>query len=344
MGALWALQACRPLENYFVSSPPSSPWFYSGLKLPDNSYGIGVTWASESRVYRVKNVIHSVVFDPDSGLKVFLPKSGATAYFQSGDGDLKSFSPAKGNYFYGHGSFDRKRKVFYTTQSDITSDGENEKRMYNKGRIHVHSTDDFRIIDEFSSGGHDPHDLRLVNNELVVCNGGSQSNVSFIDPVTKKVKQTFYLNDELLSAGHLEVLDDKNFVIITGAYRQLYPPAIYLLNRETGLMKLPVPEGLDPLFRVQLLSVVSYKNFILATCPQTDSLFVWDRSGNFVGAHSITKAASLAVSEDLGGVIVGSDKTSELLRLVTFADGKMKVKALDWGPRSTGSHALVIRG
>ncbi|MES2525948.1 MAG: DUF1513 domain-containing protein [Bdellovibrionota bacterium] len=343
LGGLWALQACRPLD-LLTQAPSEGPWFYSGVSLPGKTYGIGATWSSEGRVYPVKNVIHSVVYDDESKLKVFLPKSGAEAYYQTGENPLKTFHPAEGNYFYGHGAFDLKRNVFYTTQSAVTADGPNEERMYNKGFIYVHSMDDFRIINKFSTSGNDPHDLRIVGDEIVVCNGGHLSNVSFINPDSGKVSQSFPLNDEMLSAGHIEMLDSENFVIVTGSYRQHYPPAIYSLNRETGLKKFPIPEGLDPLFRVQLLSVVNYRNLILATCPQTDSLFVWDKDGKFFGAHQIKKAASLAVTHELGGVIVGSDLDSEPLRLISFDAGQMKVKALDWGPRNTGSHALVIPG
>ncbi len=341
LGGLWALQACRPID-LLTREAPTGPWFYSGVSLPEKAYGIGVNWTSEGRIYPVKNVIHSVVYDEQSKLKVFLPKSGSEAYFQTGDESLKTFHPAPGNYFYGHGAFDLKRNVFYTTQSEITADGPNEERMYNKGFIYVHSLDDFRILRKFSSAGHDPHDLKIVGDEIVVCNGGHLSNVSFLNPDSGKVSQTFPLNDELLSAGHIEMLDQKNFVIVTGSYRQHYPPAIYSLNRDSGLKKFPIPEGLDPLFRVQLLSVVAYQNYILATCPQTDTFFVWDRDGKFFGAHQIKKAASLAVTHELGGVIVGSDLSSEPLRLISFSGGQMKVKALDWGQRNTGSHSLVI--
>lgn len=348
MISLWALAACRPFtSNSPVTTEPEN-WFYSGLEFPPQNptekktYGIAASWNSESKIHRVKNVIHSVNYDPKTNLKVFLPKGGATAYFQTGHEELRTFASAPGHYFYGHGAFDAERKVFYSTQSEIIYEGPSEARKNSKGYIYVHALDDFRILDKFPTFGNDTHDVKLVGGELIVCNGGTDSNVSFIDPETRKLLRSFPLNDENLSAGHLDVLDANNFLIVTGAYRQLYPPAIYSLNRNDGLKKLSFPKELDSLFRVQLLSVANYQGFILATCPKTDSLLVWNQKGEFVSAQHVPQATCLAVSSQLGGVIVGSGNNNEPLRLVTFSGGQMKVKTLDWGVRSTGSHALVI--
>lgn len=343
LAALSALQACHPLKTLFLSREETERWFYSGIELAqEKTYGIAATWGSESQLYPVENVIHSVAYEPETNLKVFLPKSGAVAYYQIANGAFKTFRPAEGNYFYGHGVFDPERKVFYSTQSDISSDGPNEERRFNKGFIYVHSTEDFRIIDKFPSFGHDPHDVKIVNDELVVCNGGHQSNISFIDLKTRTLRKSWFINDEHLSAGHLEVLDDSNFVFVTGSYRQLYPCAIYSLNRDTGITKFPFPPGLDVLFRVQLLSVLHHQGSIYATCPHTDSLFIWDRSGSFIGAQHIPMVTSLAISKDLKGVVVGSGLKDQPLRLIKTLNGKIVMSTLDWGIRSTGSHALII--
>ncbi len=345
---LWAIQGCRPFS--FGPSEVSQPekWFYSGIEFAPaikegkKTYGVSASRFSESRTFHVENVIHSVVYDQESKLKVFLPKAGAEAYYQIADGPLIPFAPAPGKHFYGHGAFDRKRKVFYTTQSEISLYGPSENRKYSEGLIYAHSIHDFKIVEKFPTFGNDPHDVTVVGDELIVCNGGHNSNVSIIDLTTRKLVKSYLLNDELLSIGHLEVLDPENFIVVTGAYREHYPPGIFSLNRETGLTKFPFPKGLDFLFRVQLLSVVSYQGYILATCPHTNSLFAWNKNKEFVGAHKITQVTSLAVSEDLGGVIVGTGENTEPLRLISFSENKMKVKTLDWGLRSTGSHALVV--
>lgn len=346
--SLWALSACR---TFSLSNPASSEpenWFYSGQEFPPlnpnepKSYGIAASWNSESRVFPVKNYIHSVSFDPSTNLKVFLSKAGDTSYLQTGHEEPRPFTSAPGNHFYGHGLFDSERKVFYSTQFETIYSGPSAHRKNSKGFIYVHALDDFRIIDKFPAFGNDTHDIKLVNGELIVCNGGTDSNVSFIDPVTRKLLRTFPLNNENLSAGHLDVLDADNFVVVTGAYRQLYPPAIYILNRTSGLRKLSFPKEFDSLFRVQLLSVANYQGYIFATCPKTDSLFVWNQSGEFISAQHVLRATSLAVSQKLGGVIIGSADSNEPLRLATSSGGQIKVKALDWGVRSTGSHALVI--
>ena len=346
--AVLALQGCRPLDLLIPGKTSPERWFYSGLIIdpqsPDEKkhFAVAASLKSETKIFAMKNEIHSTEHDPDSMLKVFLPKSGSFAYYQSGDNEPKIFHPDKNNYFYGHGAFDVKRNVFYTTQSLIADDGESEKRKSNKGFIYVHSLDDFRIIDKFPTYGNDPHDIKLIGDEIVVCNGGIGSNICFIDPVTRKETQKFLLNDEFLSFGHIDILDEKNFVLATGAYRSLYPPAIFRLNRDKGLSKFSFPKGLDALSRVQLLSVVHFGNFVLATCPHTDTLFVWNREGEFVDAHHIVDALSLAVSPELNGVIIGTGRNDQPLRLAKFPGGRLQVTPLDWGLRSTGSHSVII--
>ncbi|MFL5783526.1 MAG: DUF1513 domain-containing protein [Bacteriovoracaceae bacterium] len=346
--ALMALQGCRPIEFFSEFKEGSKDWFYSGLVIDPSStggknrYAVAATIDSETRIFPLENEIHSVAYDPTTKLKVFLPKSGASAFFQIGDEKPKVFRPDQGNYFYGHGAFDVKRKAFYTTQSLITNDGPSENRKNNKGHIYVHSLDNFRIIDKFPTFGNDPHDIKMVGGEIVVCNGGTDSNVSFIDPASRKLSQSFPLKDERLSFGHIDVLDDKTFALVTGAYHAADSPALFLLHRDQGLKKFSFPQGLASYSRVQLLSVAHFENYILATCPHTDSLFVWSRSGEFLHIHHIVDALSLAVSPALNGVIVGSGQNDQPLRLVTFSNNQVQIRPLEWGLRSTGAHSIVI--
>ena len=339
-------QSCHfSLPSFLRASENSKLYFGYGTD-PDSEgkreFGISIVSATFQERIKLKNEIHSISRWEERALSVFIPKFGDESYFQIHLEGLQKFSPAEGNYFYGHGVFDKKRNLFYTTQSRITTKTDEKSRRYEEGFIYVHRLSDFKIIDKFPTYGFDPHDLTIANDELVVCNGGHDSNICFIDLESKQKKQTFAASSPHISFGHIEKIDENHFLIASGSREYNKPCELFLLDKTTGLKAYTPPQGLEDLMRVQLLSILYYKGHIYATCPDTDTLLVWTKEGEFIGGQQIQSASSLAISHELDGVIVGSGNHSLPLHLVQVNKSLIQVQKLDWGNFVTGAHSLMV--
>jgi hypothetical protein len=182
-----------------------------------------------------------------------------------------------------------------------------------------------------------------MGSELIVCNGGTGSNVAFIDLATRKLVKKHNVDVEHLSLRHVDIIDQHNFVIASLSLDENKPCPLYLLNRRHGLRAYRHPENLDlTLMRGQLLSVATFQNKIITTCPATHTLLAWEKHGRFLGGHQIPNVASLAVSPIHQGVLVGSGNGKTPLHLVTFPRGILHVERLNWGHGVTGSHAVIL--
>ena len=77
-------------------------------------------------------------------------------------------TPPNGRQFNGHGTFSPDGTLLMT--SEVVAEG-------SAGRIGVWTTDDFRRVGEWDTGGVGPHDMkRLSDGRLVVANGGIQTD------------------------------------------------------------------------------------------------------------------------------------------------------------------------
>ena len=129
-----------------------------------------------------------------------------------------------GRHFYGHGGFDPKGQLLYTTENNITE---------GSGRIVVRdSTDHYRWIGEFPAFGTGPHDIALLpdGKTLVVAVGGIQTHpdfpgkplnihemqpsLTYVDRNTGDLIEQVTLDPDLhkLSIRHLDVAADGTVV------------------------------------------------------------------------------------------------------------------------------------
>ncbi|MFL5783525.1 MAG: DUF1513 domain-containing protein [Bacteriovoracaceae bacterium] len=340
------LQACLPHKNKgsVIRNPET---IYSGFRTgePHESTPAGLSISTPLSIERVTfaNEIHSIIICEQFDLKVFISKLELFSYAQVGNGPYIEINPDGGNYFYGHGVIDEKRKVLYTTQAKATKTRDGKDRENEKGYVYVHSIPDFKIIDKFPTFGHDPHDVKIFNDELIVCNGGSDSSITFIDLATRKLIREYKVNVEHLQLRHVEIVNDQNFLVATLSNHPEMPTPLYGLNLKNGLKVYEMPSGLEKtLMRVQLLSMIHHEGHIYATCPATHTVLVWNLQGDFIGGQYIPSAAGLAVSKELGGVIVGSGKLGEKARILYLKNGSLKVHKLEWATGVSGSHATIV--
>ncbi|MES2525947.1 MAG: DUF1513 domain-containing protein [Bdellovibrionota bacterium] len=345
LGSTVLLHSCLPVKKESVLTNPEM--IYSGFRMgaPYVSTPAGLVISSPMFTEKVTfaNEIHSIIYSRELKLKVFVSKLELLSYGQFENGPYTKIHADEGNYFYGHGVIDEKRKLFYSTQAKVTKDRDDGARGDVSGFVYVHSLPDFKIVDKFPTFGNDPHDMKLINDQLIICNGGSDSSITFIDLPTRKLVREFKVNVPHLSLRHIEQVDEQNFIIATLTSDLKKTTPLYGLNLQAGLRKYPTPVEIENSYmRSQLLSVIHHGGYIYATCPATHTVLIWDRSGNFLGGQKIKAAAGLAVSGELNAVVVSSGDPLEPAKLLTINNGSVRIQALSWATGLTGSHATVV--
>jgi hypothetical protein len=317
--------------------------FRKGDPYDHENSGIAIVTPLSTQKLNLKTEIHSILYSRARNLRVYLTKLEEKAFYQFGDGPVQSFDPAEGNFFYGHGVIDEQAGLLYTTQSLAYEDRGSEHIGNAPGYLYAYDLKDFRLRSKHPTFGSDPHDMRLLGDELIVCNGGMASNVAFIDRRTMELRKSYPSPHAHIGMRHLDIIDDDNFAVAPLAYDKNETCGFYLLNREHGLIEWKGPENFGlTLLRHQILSVLVHGRHILGTCPATGTLLIWTTTGTLVGAHVIPNAASLAYSPSLGGVLVGSGDDKVPLHLVKFDGPKITLKELDWGFGTSGSHSFVL--
>lgn len=344
-GAGLILQACLPVKNKgSVLSNPEQ--FYSGFRVGDayvSPGGLVISSPLSTEKVKFANEIHSIIHSEKLGLKVFVSKLELLSYAQYGNQPYVEIKAEEGNYFYGHGIIDEKRNLFYSTQAMKTNDRDDGARNNVKGYVYVHSLPEFEIIDKFPTFGTDPHDMKLVNDQLVICNGGNDSSITILDMNSRKLVQEFKINIPHLSLRHIEPVNDQNFIVATLTSDLKKTTPLYGLNLKTGLRAYRTPVEIEKTFmRSQLLSICHYKGHIFATCPATHTVLAWDVSGEFVGGQRITAAAGLAVSKEFDALIVGSGDPKEKAKVLTVVNGAIRIQNIDWAQGLSGSHVTVV--
>ena len=346
MGAGLVLQSCIPVKKQgsLLTNPEV---IYSGFRVGEayvsQPAGLIISSPFSTEKITFANEIHSIVHSEKLKLKVFVSKLELLSYAQFGNGPYIEFKPEAGNYFYGHGLIDEKRNLFYSTQAQITKDRDDGGRNYVKGFVYVHALPGFEIIEKFPTFGNDPHDMKMLGDELLICNGGIDSSITVVDLKTKQLVKEYKVNEPHLSLRHIEPVNDQNFIIATLTSDLKKPTPLYGLNLKNGLHVYKTPAEIQSkMMRSQLLSVCHYKGHVFASCPATHMVLVWNVSGEFIGGQRILAAAGLAVSKELDAVIVCSGSPGERARVLNVDNGMIKIRKLEWAMGITGSHATVV--
>src|SRR5262245_40834291 len=150
-------------------------FYVSGCRQADGSFA-AVLFDARGRdlaVLPVETRLHDTAYSPALNRAVIFARRPGTLAFVI---ELKSrslermvVSPA-GRHFYGHGVFSKDGRILYATENDFAS-GAGLIGLYD-------STDGYRRIGEFPSGGVGPHELLLHpdGRSLIVANGGIRTN------------------------------------------------------------------------------------------------------------------------------------------------------------------------
>lgn len=148
-----------------------APAYLSAVKLPDGGFALCGLGADRQVLFQIPlpGRGHAAAAHPTRAEAVaFARRPGRFAIVidcVSGD-EIARMNAPEGRHFYGHGVFSADGKWLFTTENDYEAGA---------GRIGVWDVQaGYARVDEFSSGGVGPHDIRRLNGSdtLVVANGG----------------------------------------------------------------------------------------------------------------------------------------------------------------------------
>ncbi|PTW59066.1 hypothetical protein C8N35_108102 [Breoghania corrubedonensis] len=152
--------------------------FLSARKEGDSGYAVVVFTPDGKDVVRVPlpGRGHDVTLHAASGRAVAFarrPGTFAAAFDVLGKRAPVFFSSPEERHFYGHGVYSPDGKLLYATENDFEN---------GQGFIGVYDTSDgYRRIAEFASGGVGPHEVLLApdGRTLVVANGGMETHPDY---------------------------------------------------------------------------------------------------------------------------------------------------------------------
>lgn len=212
-------------------------------------------------------------------------------------------------HFYGHGSVSRDGRYLFTSENAFDRQ---------QGRIGIYDiADNFKRLDEFSSGGIGPHQIELLSDQktLVVANGGilthpargrkklnidtMQPSLSYLDSQSGQVIDSFQPPHHQQSIRHIDVADDDQVAIgiqYEGDPTQRMPLG-YTHQGEDQLQPLQASE-LDWQRHQQYIGSVCMNpqgSHLLLSSPRGDIVSRWDlRSRSLQSIHTQRDGAGLA--------------------------------------------------
>jgi len=259
---------------------------------------------------------HGLVVNPAQKHRalMFARRPGTVAYEidlkQSEMGTLIDCAP--GRHFFGHGCYSLDGQTLYTSENDYEN---------GRGVIVVRDSSDYRILNEFSSHGIGPHEIRLLSDgkTLVVANGGIQTHpdyprkklnlstmqpaLSYIDVENGQLLGEYRPDNHQLSIRHLDVSQDDRVMAIMqyqGAKTDKVP-LVALHHGEDQLQPLMADEQTQVAMNQYTASAcINSENGIAGvTCPRGNLVTFWDtRQGHFIKALEIKDAGGIALAAD----------------------------------------------
>ena len=267
------------------------------------------------------------------------------------------FNCTPGHHLFGHGCFSQDGRVFYTTEGNI-ADG--------LGRIVVRDADNYAVLDEWSSHGIGPHDIRLLpdGQTLVVANGGiltrpetgrkplnlatMTSCLSYVDANTGLLSDEYRVAEPKSSIRHLDVAADGTVAFAIQLQRevtshdQTVPLAgVHRPGEGLTLFDQPIPV-IDRLQDyVGSVAICNDSRVAGFASPRGNLAVFWNiDDGRLIGYHRLRDVCGIAVSP-LRRAFVVSNSFGELRELdaVTLTerrDRRIKLPGYRWD-----NHLLV---
>lgn len=312
-----------------------SPAFIAATREPDDSYALRGLRQSGEETFRIALPARGHAgaghpFRPEAMAFARRPGSFALVIDCAAGKVLQQLAPPDGRQFNGHGVFDRKGSLLFTSEQESAT---------SQGVVGVWNVAaGYRRIGEFPTGGIGPHDLRLMPGEapvLVVANGGiatdptdrtklniptMQPNLTYLTTGGEILEQVA-LAEALHwnSIRHLAIAPDGRvaFAMQWEGDEALAPPLLGLHRRGEAPALASAPEA-DERAMDRYAGSIAFSGDgteVAITSPRGGRLHRFSSDGTFLGAVSRTDICGLAphpggllASDGLGGLItIGPD-------------------------------------
>lgn len=200
-GSAAALASLSILPGWAHARFQKDGWF-TGYREQAGQYGAAFVDQSlqVTPVLSSKLRLHDVFLSPN-GEDIVAParRPGDLLWIVRADGDVQTIAAPEDRHYFGHGAFSQDGKFFFIAENDFDNE---------RGVIGVYdAASGYKRIDEFSSNGIGPHEMRLMpdGQHLMIANGGILTH-----PDTGRAKlniDTMRPNLSLLSLASGQVVD-----------------------------------------------------------------------------------------------------------------------------------------
>jgi hypothetical protein len=199
---------------------------------------------------------------------------------------IRRLASPPGRHFCGHGCFSADGQYLFTSENNYAK---------NQGLVSVRDASTLAVLEEWPTGGRDPHEIRLLDGgtTMVVANGGiltspdrpgvnldpgaMQPSLVYLDTADGKMRGEFRLYDRQLSIRHIDV-SDEGLVAIALQY-----------------------EGRDKSRMPLLASHAGENNLQLFAVEACD----WKRMNDYTGSVKFTAAGNIAAVSSPRGNCLG---------------------------------------
>ncbi|MBV1959577.1 MAG: DUF1513 domain-containing protein [Pseudomonadales bacterium] len=209
-------------------TPGQQEWWVSAQGKAADKYSLG--WLKKDGRNLQKTISgfrgHGVLQHPQKPHSViFLARRPGTEGLQINlsSGEIENrFGCQTNHHLQGHGCFSGDGKVLFTCESNFKNGA---------GKIVVRDSDSYRVLDEFSSHGIGPHEIKLMpdGQTLVIANGGlhthpssgrqilnletMRSTLTYMNAANGELIDEYQVDEPKASIRHLDVANDGTVAI-----------------------------------------------------------------------------------------------------------------------------------
>ena len=273
---------------------------------------------NETELVEMNYLPHGIIIDPNDKKRLLtFEKNGANAAVI----DLNSHTESAGipigdnKIFSGHSVFNKSGDILYCTEIDLNN---------RKGRITVRDGSNFKLIDEISSFGKNPHQCQLINDDqtLVVSNAGnndddSQASITYIDVQNKNLIERITLSDTTIDAGHFSITKDGDLIVSSAPKEADKTGGVSIRNDQQAITTMTQPEFIVSKLTGEALSICidEQHNIAAVTHPYANMISFWSiDKKELIKAMSVPEPRGITLSLDENHFIVSyGTNTSSIL-------------------------------
>jgi uncharacterized protein len=255
----------------------------------------------EHKLVELDFLPHDILIDPnDKSRLITFEKNGINAT----EIDLNSHTESTkivaedNRIFSGHGTFNKSGNVLYCAETDLIS---------GRGSITVRDASNFKVIDEISSFGKNPHQCQLINDgkTLVVANAEinskSHASVSYIDVENKNILERVTLTDATIDANHFATTEDGTLIVSSAPKEDYKPGGVSIRSDQQPLLTMTEPEAIINKLVGEALSINidEQHNIAAVTHPAANLVTFWNIDKKLlIKAMSVPNPRGITLSLD----------------------------------------------